>query len=123
MLNITKKALWPNPVYEAHFSDGTVQRMSFYQTRGKPWDYGRGRRLCQSAHDLRHQNGACIVAGYVEWDETNGPWHRINDPMQEQEVPVKRKNYKAALQSLVAYLDGEHDDSAVVEQVRELLAA
>ena len=31
-----KKGLWPAPVYEAHFSDNTVGRMSFWSRAGKP---------------------------------------------------------------------------------------
>lgn len=42
------KALYPIPVYEAHFADGTVRRMSFYQEAGKPWDFERGAQVCAS---------------------------------------------------------------------------
>lgn len=33
------------PVYEAHFTDGTMLRMSFWSAKGKPLDIERGRRV------------------------------------------------------------------------------
>ena len=31
-----KAGIWPPPVYEAHYSDGSVQRYSFWSAKGKP---------------------------------------------------------------------------------------
>lgn len=61
------KSVWPPPVYEGRFADGTVQRMSFYSLAGKSLDFGRGRRgaclrgLAPPATD--------IVSGHVEMGE------------------------------------------------------
>lgn len=58
------RSIWPAPVYEGRFADGTVQRMSFYSLAGKPLDFDRGRRgAC-----LRGLQPAAsdIVCGHVE---------------------------------------------------------
>ena len=39
------------PVYVARFADGTVKRMSFFQVRGKAWDFDRGRKVCAQAYE------------------------------------------------------------------------
>ena len=92
-----RKAVYPYPVYEAHFSDGSVQRMSFFSLRGKPWDFERGRKLCVSARRMFRNEPAEVVAGYVEWDERNGPWHRVPDPLGEVVAMPKRRQAKAVL--------------------------
>ena len=43
---IRRKALYPWPVYQAEFADGTIGRMTVWQQAGKPWDFERGRKLC-----------------------------------------------------------------------------
>jgi len=40
-----KAGIYPCPVYEAHFADGTVGRCSFYSPVGKPIDFEHGRRV------------------------------------------------------------------------------
>lgn len=43
-----RKCVYPHPVYEAHWSDGTVSRLSFWSEKGKPVTGERGRRLVQA---------------------------------------------------------------------------
>src|SRR3990167_6880383 len=60
------KGLYPAPVYEAHFADGSIVRMSFYQELGKPWAYQSGARTCALAS---WDNPALAGTGHrrVEW--------------------------------------------------------
>ena len=104
-----RKGMWPGPVYEAHFGDGTIGRMSFWSKEGKPFDFSRGRLVCSKVTTAR---GKAIVDGFVEH---NGD--RLRDPMFTDgaagvngsslpafPVPAKRRNGKeleAALQALV----------------------
>ena len=115
------KCVHPYPVYEAHFADNTVGRMSFWTKNGQPWDFARGRRLLETAH---HKT---IVAGYVEQDDPAKPWLRTPDPFftGEEVAPQKRrpKQYKQALIDLIDWLDGNHDDESALTQARDLLAA
>ena len=102
------KGMWPGPVYEAHFANGTIRRMSFWSQDGKPYDFARGRKVCGLASGLPlHEPWSAIVAGYVE---RNG--ERVEDPsfnglVNKPSLPQKRRKAKeiktleAALQTLV----------------------
>ena len=45
------KHVRPAPVYEAHFADGAVERMSFSWPKGKSLDPSRGKRGCILAYN------------------------------------------------------------------------
>ena len=40
-----RKGIYPAPVYEAHFADGSIGRCSFWSPVGKPIDFEHGRRV------------------------------------------------------------------------------
>lgn len=77
---VTRKSVWPAPIYEAHMSDGEVIRMSFHSPVGKPLDMARARRLVLSCTSqpmgwtaiLRQRAGTwkapIIRYGAVHWD-------------------------------------------------------
>lgn len=104
-----RKGMWPGPVYEAHFGDGTIGRMSFWSRDGRPFDFNRGRLVCSK---VTTAHGKTITDGFVEH---NGD--RLRDPMftdgeagvngsslPASPAPAKRRNGKeleAALQALV----------------------
>ena len=69
-----RKALHPYPVYECHFQDRTVVRMSFWTKGGKPFDFASGRRSCEL------HRGMTAIAGFVEHDDPGKPWVRVADP-------------------------------------------
>lgn len=69
-----RKALYPYPVYEAHFADNTVLRMSFWTKAGQPFDFGTGRAHCEIAML------APAVDGFIEHDDPSKPWLRVRDP-------------------------------------------
>ena len=56
-LKLKGKSIWPPPVYEGRFADGTVQRMSFSSLVGKPINFAMGRR------------GVCLRGFGPGWDE------------------------------------------------------
>ena len=99
-----RKGLWPGPVYEAHFTDGTTGRMSFWSKAGKPFDFDRGRRVLAMCNADK-----TIVAGYVERDAPREPWVRVPDPFfngaVEQEAPRKRVTARQLRTALQAVLD------------------
>lgn len=117
-----RKCVYPFPVYEAHFADNTVSRLSVWQPLGKPWDFDRARNCLASI--CRKP----IVDGYLEHDVAHKPWVRVQDPVFSGEVVETRKRgpsakqVKAVLQDVLAYLDGDADEKAI-ERARELLAA
>lgn len=55
--------LTPSPVVHAETDSGEVIAMSFYQAKGKPWDYARAQELIAQclAADVRY-GGACRLA-------------------------------------------------------------
>ena len=107
--------LYPYPVYEARFVDGTVARLSFWQETNKPWDFARPRAM------LARIYGKPVAVGFVEHDVPNQRWMRIADPMAEVDIKPKRGPTAAQLKKLLAnVLEG---DGAAIEQARELLAA
>ena len=66
-----RKCVYPFPVYEAHFADNTVLRMSVWQAAGKPWDFARCRKLLETSHSGGSKvgpwpAGVLIVDGYLE---------------------------------------------------------
>jgi len=73
-LSKIRKAMYPQPVYVAHFIDGTAKRMSFYSPADKPLDTERGRAVALSV-----AFGKQFIAGHVEiegrivaYDDLNG---------------------------------------------------
>ncbi len=68
------KCVYPYPVYEAHFADNTVTRMSFWTPINKPFDFTRGATHCE-LYRL-----APAIDGFVEYDEPGKPWVRVRDP-------------------------------------------
>ena len=69
------KCMYPYPVYEAHFADNTVLRMSFWTRAGQPFDFTTGRTHCEIA------TLAPAVDGYIEHDVPGQPWLRVRDPL------------------------------------------
>ena len=69
-----RKCLHPYPVYEAHFADRTVARMSFWTPAKGPIDHAAGRRACEA------YKGVPAVNGFVEHDDPGKPWLRVRDP-------------------------------------------
>ena len=68
------KCTYPYPVYEAHFEDNTVLRMSFWTKAGQPFDFVTGRAHCEIA------TLAPAVDGFIEHDVPGQPWLRVRDP-------------------------------------------
>ena len=103
-----RKGMWPGPVYEAHFGNGRVIRMSFWSRDGKLYDFARGRKVCGLVSKLPLvEPWTAITKGYVVRNGT-----RYLDPLFRngagekliQKLPQKRRNGKeleAALQALV----------------------
>ncbi len=59
----TKKGVYPDPSYEAHFANGRVVRMSFWTKEKKPWDIDRGRRLCAR---IAEREGTSVADGFID---------------------------------------------------------
>ena len=68
------KCMYPYPVYEAHFADNTVLRMSFWTKAGQPFEFATGRAHCEIAML------APAVDGFIEHDDPSKPWLRVRDP-------------------------------------------
>ena len=91
-----RKCLYPYPVYEAHFADNTVGRLSFWSPRNKPIDFDAGRAISEIIF------GKAAINGFVERDVPGQPWLRVRDPRFSGEVieTVKRPASKARLQRM-----------------------
>ena len=74
------KCLYPYPVYEAHFADRKVLRLSFWTKAGEPFDFAAGRAHCEIAML------APAVDGFLEHDVPGKPWLRVRDPHFSGEV-------------------------------------
>ena len=68
------KCVYPYPVYEGHFADGSVVRMSFWTPINKPFDFTIGQIHCE-LYKLTP-----VIDGFVEYDEPGKPWLRVRDP-------------------------------------------
>lgn len=107
-----RKCLYPYPVYEAHFEDRTVARMSFWTPAKGPIDHAAGRRACE-AYKL-----APAVDGFTEHDDPGKPWVRVRDPHFSGAAieTVKPRISKAKLQK-VALIAACEEAVAVMCQV------
>ncbi len=103
------KSIWPAPVYEGRFADGTVQRMSFYSLAGKPIDFDRGRHgvclrgLEPGNNPSRPQMIATdIVCGHVEiGDETFAdPYFSNVQPMVRARRAVSSPSIKRIVSAI-----------------------
>ena len=74
------KCMYPYPVYEAHFADNTVLRMSFWTKAGQDFDFAAGRGHCEIAML------SPAVDGFLEHDVPGKPWVRVRDPHFSGEV-------------------------------------
>lgn len=137
---LAAKGTWPAPVYEAHFSDGTYARQSFWTETGKPFDVDRARGLFRPGTPTREHGitrpglfeDKVVVAGYVEHDVPGKPWLRFADPHFTGEpapVPIKRKakpgikQARVVIGHLLAAIETGNCQPETLEQARELVAA
>ena len=118
-----RKCVYPFPVYEAHFADNTVGRLSIWQPAGKPWDFERARKTLATIYRKP------VVDGYLEHDVPHKARVRLQDPAFGGEpVATTRKRgptakqVKTVLQDVLAYIEGQADETAL-ERAKELLAA
>lgn len=95
-----------SPRYVAEFADGKVARVSFWQAKGKAYDFARGRKVAIGS------SGKTITRGFVEHDIPGGEFVRIEDPMTVTEHKVTRPSYKAALAALVEAMGPAVNDSS-----------
>lgn len=72
---------WPAPVYEAHFDNGKVYRMTFWTPHGKPIMVDRARRLFGPFPTPGVINpNARMTMGYVEHNVPGKPYIWFGDP-------------------------------------------
>ena len=110
-----KRCVHPSPVYECHFADGWVSRLSVWQPLGKPWQFEHFRSCHTSL-----SRGKPIVDGYLEHDVPGEPWVRIRDPLFSGEVLAAkpRKTSNAAVrkwaETILEQIEGSPDPSMTV---------
>lgn len=72
------KGMYPPPVYEATFKDGSTARMSFYSEQGKPIDFGDGRRLLATVYGRpRDESGFVTVDGRHKLADLKNRWEHL----------------------------------------------
>ena len=107
----TKRCVYPFPVYEGQFSDGSTLRMSVWQPLGKPWDFEHCRRLFESLRSKELVSGAMHHAGEL-----------ILDPMSVTAAKAKRpgaKELRGVIRDLLAEIG--KSESVVARRARELV--
>lgn len=115
-----RKAVYPYPVYEAVFDDGTTTRRSFYASKRNELEMaaaGRASIMCSVENGGLLANKT-LVRGVIEW---NGK--RWADVSHIEGGKTKRRQAKTILKQLLAYLDGDHNDDSVIDVAREAIAA
>ena len=135
---LAAKATRPAPVYEAHFTDGTYSRMSFWTQTGKPFDLDRARGLFAPGVEIKENGrvlpacfkGKALAMGYVEHDVFGEEFVRFADPFFSGEaIPAKPKaratikQARTVIRELLAVIDPETINSKTLTQARELIAA
>ena len=120
-----RKGMWPGPVYEGHFADGTIGRMSFWSKARKPLDFDRGRCVVTKCHLWCDK---VLVDGWVEPPDAA----RIQDPFFNGGIttatPIKAqprfnaKAARAAIADLTAALEALLADPTAWRPARAALA-
>ena len=123
-----RKCVYPFPIYEAHFADGTVGRISVWQPLNKPWDWERFRKVAGHAFGLTARDPfrpgrrdvvpKRVVHGYLD-RKAGEPW--LADPMT-QETKKPRVNGKALVRDLLRVIDGGQCSPEILEQARKWAA-
>ena len=115
------KCVYPYPVYEAHFADNTVARMSLWTLINKPLNFIGGCASCE-LYKL-----APAIDGFIEIDDPVNGFKRIRDPHfsgEAVEVAKPRVNgaklKKAALRIVEQSANGGITPKAV-QDLREAL--
>lgn len=120
-----RRGVYPQPVYEAQFNDGTAARLTFWSEKGKPLDADRGRRLFGLFNTFADKQ---LVRGTVEHVAEGKIWRNVDPHFLPKSVEtpkpkrVTAKLAKDTLADLLAWLDGNGPDDALT-RARELLAA
>jgi hypothetical protein len=60
-----RRGIHPYPVYEAHFDDGSVNRISFWSPQGRALDVETGKYIATTTHSVI---GKVFDYGMVEWN-------------------------------------------------------
>ena len=87
------------PRYVATFTDGSTVRVSFWQAKGKPYDFARGRKVAIGT------SGRTIVRGHVEHEIPGQAPVRIEDPMTDSQAKAVAPSYRAVLEALVSAIE------------------
>ena len=117
---LASNGVTPCPVYEGIFEDGRL-RMSVWQHKGKPLDFDRPRRIVAGA--IKDRFGREMIDGFLH-HRSNGLAVTTRDPLfsGEQTKKARKPAAKAVLRDLIAWLDGEHDNDAILALAREIAA-
>lgn len=60
-----RRIVWPSPVMQVDYADGTRVRMSFATLPGKPLNVGRGFRVCAAAYQQRKKT--LVLSTVAHW--------------------------------------------------------
>ena len=119
-----RRGVYPQPVYEAHFSDGTSARLTFWSEKNKSFDADRGRGLFSLFNAFSDKP---IIRGVVEHQSCGKIWRNVDPHFLPHVVETKPKRITAkmtreTLADLLDWLDGDGPDDAL-ERARSLIAA
>lgn len=84
------------PRYVAEMSNGEIRRVSFWQAKGKPYDFARGRKVAIGSSPLT------VISGHIEHAIPGQATVLMDDPMTTTIAIVKKPSAKAALAALIA---------------------
>ena len=115
MLPRPKPGIWPPPVYEAHYSDGSTLRYSFWSPKGKPLEQ-------RSIHERMAARGD-MTKGFIEhngerWECDD--WNSRRAPIVAPPKRITAKQARESLGRLLACLDGSVTDHS---QIRAAVVA
>ncbi|MGI9297810.1 MAG: hypothetical protein ACR2QC_07920 [Gammaproteobacteria bacterium] len=86
--------VYPFPVYEATFADGTTGRLSIWQQNGKPWSWARHRKVMATCF------GKTVTSGVIHSKGLTAV-----DPMGSEVAKPRRMNTRTLVRDLVAMVE------------------
>lgn len=117
----TVDCVWSIERGETYLGPRTL-RMSCWHQKGKGLDFDTSRDIVGTF--IQRRFGVPMIDGYLH-HRKNGLSVTTRDPLFSGELaskPRRKPPAKTVLRDLIAWLDGEHDNAAVLELAREIAA-
>ena len=113
------KGIFPAPIYQAHFTDGTHIRMSFWSHKDKPMDVDRGMRLCMVT---KHAKNRRFSHGLIDIGDELRPVESFPQ-ITPRKPPIRAARVREIVKAMTAEAISDNDLTIIpTSSYRDLVA-